>query len=314
MARKSASSSATPSTAASNGHPPPPTPANDDPTAPTSTTHDHASSTSDDDDDSDTAPTTYHYDFANSRFQTRYRNAPVPYDPSLLPAGSRSLSSIGTQAFSLGVVFAFTLCATAWLANENYTIWRLPAFFTCLSSFHFLEYWTTATYNVPNCRAESFIIFSNGYAYNTAHALATLEIITSAFFPAYRAFLVYPPYTIAVGVFLSIGAQIIRSIAMATAGTNFNHTPVQTRKADHELVTKGIYGWLRHPSYFGFFWWALGTQVLVGNKMCLFGYLIVLWTFFHRRIIAEEKTLMAFFGKDYEDFRKRTPTGIPFIR
>ena len=29
---------------------------------------------------------------------------------------------------------------------------------------------------------------------------------------------------------------------------------------------------------------------------------------------AEESTLVKFFGEDYENFRKRTPTGIPFIR
>jgi protein-S-isoprenylcysteine O-methyltransferase Ste14 len=28
---------------------------------------------------------------------------------------------------------------------------------------------------------------------------------------------------------------------------------------------------------------------------------------------AEERYLVEFFGKDYEDYRKRTMTGIPFI-
>lgn len=29
----------------------------------------------------------------------------------------------------------------------------------------------------------------------------------------------------------------------------------------HQLVKTGIYAWSRHPSYAGFVWWALGTQV-----------------------------------------------------
>lgn len=74
---------------------------------------------------------------------------------------------------------------------------------------------------------------------------------------------------------------------MAQAGTNFNHTPQRTKKEGHVLVSTGVYAWLRHPSYFGFFWWALGTQVLVGNKVCLVGYLGALWTFFYRRIRGE---------------------------
>lgn len=31
-------------------------------------------------------------------------------------------------------------------------------------------------------------------------------------------------------------------------------------------------------------------------------------------IAAEEKSLVRFFGKDYEAFRERTRTGIPFVR
>ncbi|KAK4546619.1 hypothetical protein LTR36_001836 [Oleoguttula mirabilis] len=241
------------------------------------------------------------------------RNKPVAYDPSLLPNGSRSLSSIGAQSFCLGFTLAFCLCATAWLVLDGNPIWRLTAFFACLSLFHFLEYYTTARYNLPALRASSFLLFSNGRAYNAAHALATIEIVVSNFLPTYQAYLVHP-FTIIAGLVLVFFGQTIRSVAMAQAGTNFNHTPVQTRKEDHVLVTKGMYNYLRHPSYFGFFWWALGTQLLVGNKVCFIGYTLALWKFFHSRIIAEERTLVEFFGKDYEAFRKRTPTGIPLIR
>lgn len=211
-------------------------------------------------------------------------------------------------------------------------LWRLPAFFACLSLFHFLEFWTTAHFNTPGARADSFLLYSNGTAYNIAHSLATLEIILSSFTPAYQAFCV-SHYSIAAGVSLVVVGQVARSVAMAQAGTNFNHTPQRVRKQGHELVTNGIYSWLRHPSYFGFFWWALGTQMLVGNKVCLLGYLLALWTFFSRRITgksrspsfdlladtltehaAEERSLIQFFGKDYENYKDHARTGIPFIR
>lgn len=71
---------------------------------------------------------------------------------------------------------------------------------------------------------------------------------------------------------------------MATAGTNFNHTPQKKKQAGHELVTSGIYAYSRHPSYFAFFWWAVGTQVLVGNKICLVAFFVFLWNFFNQRI------------------------------
>lgn len=231
----------------------------------------------DDDTDND-------FDFDND---PRHRTAtkPIAYDPSLLPNGSRSLSSIGLQAFWLGFGLAFCLCSTTWLLLNEYAIWRLPAFFAGLSLFHSLEYYTTARFNVPTVRASSFLLFNNGRAYNTAHGLATLEIVVSSFFPTYQSRLVHP-ITIAAGLALIFIGQTVRSVAMAQAGTNFNHTPVQTRKEDHVLVTTGLYGYLRHPSYFGFFWWALGTQLLVGNKVCFVGYAIALWLFFYRRIIG----------------------------
>ena len=268
MARQSTSSSSAISSGNSNGHPPPPT----------STTPPKPSDG-------------YDFDFTDPRHHAR--NIPTPNDASLLPTGNRSLSSISLQAFWLGFTLALSLLSTAYLTLLHPTqpnpLWRLPAFFACLSLFHFLEFYTTARYNLPATRASSFLLFSNGRAYNTAHCLATLEILLSNFFPAYQNSLVYP-YTIAIGLALVIVGQATRSIAMAQAGTNFNNTPVQTRKEDHVLVTKGMYNYSRHPSYFGFFWWALGTQLLVGNKVCVVGYAGALWWFFYQRIIGEFET------------------------
>ena len=71
---------------------------------------------------------------------------------------------------------------------------------------------------------------------------------------------------------------------MGKAGSNFNHIVQSEKKSDHVLVTEGVYGYLRHPSYFGFFWWGIGTQIVLGNIFCLVGYTLVLWRFFRRRI------------------------------
>ncbi|CAN0453530.1 unnamed protein product, partial [Hapterophycus canaliculatus] len=38
-------------------------------------------------------------------------------------------------------------------------------------------------------------------------------------------------------------------------------TNERQREESHQLVTSGVYRFLRHPSYFGWFWWSLGTQV-----------------------------------------------------
>lgn len=212
----------------------------------------------------------------------------LPFEPSLLPKGNRSLSFIGIQAFFLGFVFALSILSTIWLTVQGNTFWRLPAFLFCLSAFHFLEFWTTAHFNAPSARADSFLLFSNGKEYNMAQSLAALEILVSMYMPRYQ--LLYANrLTLIAGIMLVIVGQTARTTAMAQAGTNFNHTPQRIRREGHQLVTTGIYAWLRHPSYFGFFWWAIGTQVLVGNKICLFGYIVALWYFFYRRIACKSR-------------------------
>lgn len=259
------------------------------------------------------------------------------FETTLLPKGNRDLSFIGVQAFALGNVFTGGILLAGWLISIGSSWWRLPAFFVCLSLFHFLEFYTTARFNTPAARASSFLLFSNGSAYSTAHALATTEIIISNLLPAYQRLFVHS-VVIGFGLVLIVLGQTVRSVAMAHACTNFNHTIAQQRKENHVLVSDGIYAYFRHPSYFGFFWWALGTQLLVGNKICLLGYSVVLWRFFARRIqgaymtpgspyrsvimwlanmyerIGEEKFLVQFFGQQYLEYKGATATYIPFIR
>ena len=47
---------------------------------------------------------------------------------------------------------------------------------------------------------------------------------------------------------------------MATASSNFSHKIEDRKRSSHTLVTTGIYAVLRHPAYFGFFWYSVGTQ------------------------------------------------------
>ncbi|CAN0535280.1 unnamed protein product, partial [Ectocarpus sp. 8 AP-2014] len=69
------------------------------------------------------------------------------------------------------------------------------------------------------------------------------------------------PAVVAAGVALALIGHWFRVGAMWTAGSNFNHEIMQRREESHQLVTSGVYRFLRHPSYFGWFWWSLGTQV-----------------------------------------------------
>jgi protein-S-isoprenylcysteine O-methyltransferase Ste14 len=80
----------------------------------------------------------------------------------------------------------------------------------------------------------------------------------------------------------------------------------------HRLVTDGIYGVIRHPSYLGLLvtslGWALAFRSGVGLLLTLASILVVIG-----RIEAEEKLLSSHFGAEYDAYRRRTSRLIPGI-
>lgn len=217
--------------------------------------------------------------------------AEKPLDPSFLPNGSMSLSGIATRAFGLGLVLGLSCMTTIYmLAIHQTPLWRIPFFVSSLCIFHFLEFWVTAQYNTKYAEVSSFLLTSNGAAYNIAHGSAMLECIVSHYlFGSSTSTIIRTISSILLlfGILCMAIGQIVRTLAMATAGSNFNHIVQVRRREDHVLVTSGIYSILRHPSYFGFFWWGLGSQLVLQNVVCFVGYALVLWRFFSSRIYRE---------------------------
>ena len=101
---------------------------------------------------------------------------------------------------------------------------------------------------------------------------------------------------------------------MFTAGKSFDHIIQTERNDDHVLVTWGIFGTMRHPSYVGWYMWSVGTQLVLCNPVCLVAYTIVSWNFFNDRIQYEEYMLINFFGDAYIEYQKKVPTGLPFMK
>lgn len=213
---------------------------------------------------------------------------PIPRD--FLPGHPKALNGIASRAFGLGLALGISLLGTLLLLfsrTSYHPAWRGPFFFSCLSLFHFLEFYMTASYNTRFANTEAFLLSSNGSAYNLAHSAALAEtLLTAIFAPAWQARW-SSAWSIPLGLGLVVLGQGVRSAAMRCAGENFNHTVQTRRSARHELVTGGVYAWCRHPSYFGFFWWGLGTQMVLGNVVCFVAYAVVLWLFFSHRIRSE---------------------------
>jgi protein-S-isoprenylcysteine O-methyltransferase len=115
------------------------------------------------------------------------------------------------------------------------------------------------------------------------------------------------------GVLCVVVGLAIRFTAIFTAQKSFTHLVAETKEEEHVLVTDGIYRYFRHPGYFGFYLFAVGTQLALKNPISIVLYIVILWMFFNDRICDEEKYLVAMF-KDYRSYRDRTPTWIPFIK
>ncbi|KOS45154.1 hypothetical protein ACN38_g3923 [Penicillium nordicum] len=247
-------------------------------------------------------------------------------DISIYPDGKMSLAGISLRAMLLGTSLGLLASLSLFLSTVYQTpLWRVPFFVASLSLFHFLEFYVTAQYNTRYATVSAFLLSSNGWAYNIAHGSAIVECLVShIFWPGQtavgRLVTVTEPFfgssvsllLVAGFVFLLIG-QVIRTLAMAQAASNFNHHVQSQHQEGHILVNTGLYRYLRHPSYFGFFWWGLGTQLVLGNIVCFVGYSLVLWRFFSSRIKREETYLISFFGDEYVQYRKATAVGIPGI-
>jgi protein-S-isoprenylcysteine O-methyltransferase Ste14 len=119
--------------------------------------------------------------------------------------------------------------------------------------------------------------------------------------------------TFLLGLIMVIGGQYFRSLAMWQCGESFNHIIAHTKPEHHRLQTEGLYRYLRHPSYFGWFYWSIGMQLVLGNFWCFCAYFYVSWKFFHDRIPYEEHFLWQFYGRDYQEYVQRSYIGIPFI-
>ncbi|RIB13831.1 Isoprenylcysteine carboxyl methyltransferase family-domain-containing protein [Gigaspora rosea] len=219
--------------------------------------------------------------------------------------GRHTPQNVTIYSFFLGTVFS----ASVFVGWYSKTFSQLGIFLAALSLFHELEYLFTALFNANILSLDSFLI-NNGQQYHIAHAAAIIEFLIEAYlFPNHKNIKLF--YYI--GFLAIVVGQIARSCAMWHAKHNFTHMIQYQKRKDHVLVTTGIYAYLRHPSYFGFYYWAAGTQILLCNPICLIGFLVAMHKFFSDRIREEELLLIKFFGNEYLEYQKKAFIWIPLI-
>ena len=176
--------------------------------------------------------------------------------------------------------------------------------------YHYSEYISVIDYHFYNLDYKSFLL-DHSKEWIFALIFSYLEtILGTIFFKKIKQNI----YTFYLGIIITIIGQIFRIGTLFTAKKNFTHLLSYEKKKEHFLMTNGFYRITRHPSYFGFLVWTIGTQLMCLNIICLIGFPIGLYLFFEDRIIEEEGLLIEFFGYDYLEYKKKVGILIPFIK
>lgn len=193
------------------------------------------------------------------------------------------------------------------------SISRVSIYFVLLSLFHFSEWYVTVVYRPKEATYESWCL-DHSRAYTVAQLLSITEYTFSSL-------MIGEKINPSLNMIWSISTLIMccvalgtRIVAMITAGNNFNHRVQLFQTSEHELITSGIYSRLRHPSYFGWFFWSVGSQLFLQNIICSIGFFYFGVKFFSDRIPMEEWALRNKYKDTYEKYAKETPIFIPFVK
>jgi len=106
-----------------------------------------------------------------------------------------------------------------------------------------------------------------------------------------------------VGVLLIILALIVFWRAHVDLKTNWS--PSLEIREKHELITRGIYGYIRHPMYASQWLWVIAQPLLLQNWIAGWLDLFVFILFYVLRVRAEEKLMIDTFGEQYREYMQK---------
>jgi len=112
------------------------------------------------------------------------------------------------------------------------------------------------------------------------------------------------------GIIILLGALIFRVYAATTLNKSYSYT-LEIREG-HQLVTSGLYRYIRHPVYTGVI---LGAFSIPIYSSSLRGFLVTILVIplFMYRIGNEERMLIEEYGKEYEEYQEHTWKLFPYI-
>jgi len=113
------------------------------------------------------------------------------------------------------------------------------------------------------------------------------------------------------GVLVMAGAIFVFWRSHADLGLNWS--PSLEIREKHELITRGIYGLIRHPMYASQWLWVIAQPLLLQNWLAGFANLILFIPFYILRVQAEEQMMLETFGASYQEYMQKTGRVFPKI-
>ena len=207
---------------------------------------------------------------------------------------------------SLSVIFSFSF-SMIFFTNSIY--YPLYLYFITLCIYHYTEFFSVLLYHFKKLSCEYFLI-DQSLSWIIATFVSFIEtILETYYFNKYKKIKIF----FIIGLIMTIIGQIFRIGGIYTGKKNFTHKISYEKKKEHKLVKNGVFALTRHPSYFGFYLWSIGIEIMCCNPICFIGFTFILFYFFKNRILLEEKLLIQFFGEEYLEYKKKVGLLITFI-
>jgi protein-S-isoprenylcysteine O-methyltransferase Ste14 len=112
------------------------------------------------------------------------------------------------------------------------------------------------------------------------------------------------------GSALTAGGLLFAVWARRQLGGNWSGTV--TIKQDHELITSGPYGIVRHPIYTGLLLAFAGSALARGDGCGVLALMLAFWALW-RKLRLEERWLRDEFGDSFQVYRRRVAALVPFL-
>jgi protein-S-isoprenylcysteine O-methyltransferase Ste14 len=112
-----------------------------------------------------------------------------------------------------------------------------------------------------------------------------------------------------IGVAVSVVALWLFWRSHAALGRNWSPT-LELRKG-HQLITSGVYKYVRHPMYAASLMWGVAQVLLLHNWIAGWSPLLSLMLLYFLRVPREEQMMLDQFGEEYQCYMNRTGRIIP---